>query len=512
MSRPYILGAAAFVASLAIFLAIAHVYGCARIGGLRHWVLHDDFMISERYARNLAQGRGLVFNPGERVEGFSDPLMVLGVCLPLEWMHVEARKLGLFVWIVNGICSSLIVLGLVFGSSGSRPRGAALATALVYLTLPHHGFFARAGMEVYLQALCLMIVVARLHAGGLAFYAALAALPLVHAMDLPLWLGAMLLRLGGQRHRWRPEARALALASLPLAAYLVFRLAYYHQILPNTYYAKAGDVVALRRGVEYLVHGASWIAPLLVLGAAVFWKLRATPRSALPVLGVVFFPYLVYVAKLGGDNFEWYRFVFVLIPALFALTAEAAGALDGLSWAALCLAAAGVQIVVNLWGYHHADANTRWLLAWDKSRIALGYAIRENTEPDQTVALFGIGNAAYFGDRPVIDMLGKTDLHIARTRPKKQRWVGHQKDYPDYVMGRRPDFVEMSYSPREMQDVEHLQQERHGRWGYFADLALDPTFRRDYGPVTSNVGAIPVYARNDMLPQRWVVLPELAGR
>jgi arabinofuranosyltransferase len=475
-------------------------------------VLHDDFMISERYARNLAQGRGLVFNPGERVEGFSDPLMVLGVCLPLEWMHVEARKLGLFVWIVNGICSSLIVLGLVFGSSGSPPPVAALATALVYLTLPHHGFFARAGMEVYLQALCLMIVVARLHAGGAAFYAALAAFPLVHAMDLPLWLGASLLRLGGQRHRWRAEAQALALASLPLVGYLAFRVAYYHQIFPNTYYAKAGGVLALRRGLEYLVHGASWIAPLLVLGAAVSWKRRATPRSALPVLGVVFFPYLVYVAKLGGDNFEWYRYVFVLIPALLALTAEAAGSLEGPSWAALCLAAAGLQIIVNLWGYHHADANNRWLLAWDKSRIALGYAIQENTGPDQTVALFGIGNAAYFGQRPLIDMLGKTDLHIARTRPKKQRWVGHQKDDPDYVMSRRPDFVEMSYSSREIQDVGRLEEERHGRWGYFAALALNPTFRRDYSPVASKGGYLPIYVRNDLLPERWVVLPELGGR
>jgi arabinofuranosyltransferase len=512
MRRPYILGAAVFVASLAIFLALAHAYGCTRIGGVRHWVLHDDFMISERYARNLAQGRGLVFNPGERVEGFSDPLMVLAVCLPLEWMHVEARKLGLFVWIVNGICSSLIVLGLVFGFSGARLRVAALATALVYLTLPHHGFFARAGMEVYLQALCLMIVVARLHAGGLAFYAALAALPLVHAMDLPLWLGALLLRLRGQRHRGRPEAQALALASLPLFGYFVFRLAYYHQIFPNTYYAKAASVLALGRGVEYLLHGASWIAPLLIVGAIAFWKMRATPRSALPVLGVVFFPFLVYVAKLGGDNFEWYRFVFILIPALLALTGEAAGSLEGSSWAAFCLAAAGLQIVVNIWGYRHADGNNRWLLAWDKSRIALGYAIEENTAPDQTVALFGIGNAAYFGERAVIDMLGKTDLHIARTRPKKQRWVGHQKDDPDYVMGRRPDFVEMSYSPREMQDVEQLQQERHGRWGYFADLALDPTFRRDYSPVTSNLGAIPVYARNDVLARRWVVLPELMDR
>src|SRR2546428_34173 len=57
--------------------------------------------------------------------------------------------------------------------------------------------------------------------------------------------------------------------------------------LPRPARAKAGDVLALRRGVEYLVHGASWIAPLLVLGTAVSWKRRATPRSALLVLGLL---------------------------------------------------------------------------------------------------------------------------------------------------------------------------------------------------------------------------------
>jgi arabinofuranosyltransferase len=39
--------------------------------------LNDDSFISFRYARNLAAGRGLVFNPGERVEGYTNPLWVL---------------------------------------------------------------------------------------------------------------------------------------------------------------------------------------------------------------------------------------------------------------------------------------------------------------------------------------------------------------------------------------------------------------------------------------------------
>src|SRR5438093_6967987 len=37
----------------------------------------DDVFISFRYAGNLVSGHGLVFNPGERVEGFSNPLWTL---------------------------------------------------------------------------------------------------------------------------------------------------------------------------------------------------------------------------------------------------------------------------------------------------------------------------------------------------------------------------------------------------------------------------------------------------
>ena len=41
------------------------------------WFLTDDAFISFRYVRNLLEGHGLVFNPGERVEGYSNFLWVL---------------------------------------------------------------------------------------------------------------------------------------------------------------------------------------------------------------------------------------------------------------------------------------------------------------------------------------------------------------------------------------------------------------------------------------------------
>ncbi|HEX9668193.1 MAG TPA: hypothetical protein VGC93_01805, partial [Thermoanaerobaculia bacterium] len=71
-SRPPVragLAAVALVAALAVYAT-----GC--------WLVWrqtpiDDAYISFRYARNLAAGEGLVFNPGERVEGYSGLSWVL---------------------------------------------------------------------------------------------------------------------------------------------------------------------------------------------------------------------------------------------------------------------------------------------------------------------------------------------------------------------------------------------------------------------------------------------------
>ena len=44
--------------------------------------LNDDAFISFRYARNLLEGQGLAFNPGERVEGYTNFLWVLELAAP----------------------------------------------------------------------------------------------------------------------------------------------------------------------------------------------------------------------------------------------------------------------------------------------------------------------------------------------------------------------------------------------------------------------------------------------
>ena len=72
------------------------------INGERYFVLFDDAMVGMRYAKNLAAGYGLVWNPGEYVEGYTNTLWVLYMSL-FHLLPITASKISLFIQISGGI-------------------------------------------------------------------------------------------------------------------------------------------------------------------------------------------------------------------------------------------------------------------------------------------------------------------------------------------------------------------------------------------------------------------------
>src|SRR4029077_17355811 len=75
----------------------------------------EDSFITFRYARNLAAGQGLVYNPGEHVMGFTSPLWTvwsaLGIAVvgtPITWA---------LVWTVIADLCTLIVGGTLVGAA-----------------------------------------------------------------------------------------------------------------------------------------------------------------------------------------------------------------------------------------------------------------------------------------------------------------------------------------------------------------------------------------------------------
>ena len=241
-------GRRAVIAALAV---VAVVVVVAQVGFYFPRTV-DDLFISLRYADHFAHGAGLVYNPGQHVEGFSSPLWVL------------LQSLG-FVLGVEGVVAtkllSLLSLSLLFGLTWRYARRLlGMAPALAMLTL------ALLAADSYVMAWALLgletpLYLALLLAWPLALDRHLAwntrrSASLVVLVGLALCLARpeapMYVALFGAAQVLEPRPgrnfrtrlrRALVPALVLLGAAVVLLLArhaYYGLWLPHTYYAKQG--------------------------------------------------------------------------------------------------------------------------------------------------------------------------------------------------------------------------------------------------------------------------------
>src|SRR5215203_3428828 len=81
------------------------------IDGVRYFSLFDDAMISMRYAKNVAEGFGAVWNPGgEPIAGYTNPLWMLFMAV-LHLLPVAQSTLSLFVQVAAAI---LLIVNLAY--------------------------------------------------------------------------------------------------------------------------------------------------------------------------------------------------------------------------------------------------------------------------------------------------------------------------------------------------------------------------------------------------------------
>ena len=344
----------------------------------------DDAWISYRYARNLVDGVGLVYNPGEYVEGITNLLWTLLVAAGLA-AGSEARGVGFGLGVTSG--AALLCLTYVYAGTGlasERRWAAGLAPWVVLSSLPF-AFWTSSGMETPLFALAVsaaLLAEAR-QRPGLATLAALLATAtrpegaLVAAAVFGWRLST----------RWREEGARLlvwpAVYALGLLALSGFRLAYYGALVPNTFHAKVGGVSPLR-GVQYALGFFAGGSCLLLVpaGFALLREARWAPAAVFALL------LTAYVVAVGGDVFPYGRFFVPLLPALAA--AAVAGAL--LAWRANLLAgvlawgAVGVVVGVGYLGRFTWEVGPCAIAVLALATLAAG-AARRRIAPLPTLGL-----------------------------------------------------------------------------------------------------------------------------
>ena len=284
------------------------------------WFLTDDAFISFRYVRNLLEGHGLVFNPGEYVEGYSNFLWVLELAALWGLFGLRPEQAAPWLSVAYTVGTLAVVLWWAARAPGlpRRRLAAWMAMGLLCSSATFAAWTSGGGLEtrqftffVVLAVVCLLLY-GRDWRGLMAASLALAATaytrpegPLIAACCFA-WHAAATAASG---ERW--DRRQLVCLVGPfvtlVAAHFLFRYAYYGEWLPNTYYAKhvrpwyeAGFkyfwAAALQTGLYLLL-------PLALAALWRAWRSRRDFAHALPLLCVA--AHMTYVLRIGGDHFEY---------------------------------------------------------------------------------------------------------------------------------------------------------------------------------------------------------------
>lgn len=301
--------------ALAFFAVLGLLYWHARV----YFWLCDDAYISFRYARNLKDGYGLVFNRGEPpVEGYTNFLWVLE--LAGLWKAFDiGPETGAILLSVLFTAGTLLVTALFFVHSpfpAARWLGA--WAALAYLaTNRSFSVWCTSGLETrqftFLVVLGIYLL-GRWREGtrylmGASFV--LAAAEYTRPEALLLFAACAIWYVVDAAHARRFDVNALGRFLLPfvalVAVHFVFRAVYYGDLLPNTYYAKHvrpwPDAGLCYWTLAICENGLYLSVPLAILGLV---ARLAFARDAVHVLSALcVLPHAAYLVRLGGDHFEF---------------------------------------------------------------------------------------------------------------------------------------------------------------------------------------------------------------
>src|SRR5690349_21804534 len=152
----------------AVLYAVFIVRPSVDVRGTRWFTLFDDAMISLTYARNLADGHGLVWNPGgPAVEGYTNPLWTI----IMAGLHHAGLSEALVPLAVSVVSAALVIGCVLLAAALARRlaptsrRAPAFAAALVGLCYPLV-YWSLRGMEVGLVTFLILagvVLALRLH-------------------------------------------------------------------------------------------------------------------------------------------------------------------------------------------------------------------------------------------------------------------------------------------------------------------------------------------------------------
>lgn len=428
----------------------------------------DDAFISYRYVKNFINGHGLVFNPGERVEGYTNFLWIILLSI--------FTKFGLDIIVVSkilGIASGCITLFLLYKTSAlffqkkNRSKNPAkswffaLFPSLLLASNSAFAYWSISGLETafFVMAVLLSVYFYFTNQRLMIISSALSSLIrpegvlvfgifILHKFFFSRKAGSF-----GKKDNLKKCLSYIFSFTLLLLPFLIFKIFYYGDLLPNPFYAKTGfSLEYLKTGMAYfwlfLKQYGLW--GILYLIPIAFYKDLGVKAKLILLMVYI---YTFYIIIIGGDVLKAHRFFLPVIPFLYLLFSFA------LVRFYLMLKKGFMNRTIPIFVVIAFSILTfflprNWIMNVRRAEIGLYikmsmYAerLRQSFGTDFTLAMSTIGAISYLTEAKVIDMLGLTDPYIAK-HPEKipgifSTWK-EKKFNTQYLLSRDPDVIMFS--------------------------------------------------------------------
>jgi arabinofuranosyltransferase len=471
--------------------------------------IQDDAFISFRYAQHLVQGKGLVWNAGDKVEGYTNFLWTLLMAVP-HYFGIDPVVFSMTIGMVFFLMCLCVTYSTAINLFGSQ--SIALVSVLFLGSNYTFSSFATGGMETEMQAgllaASLLVFVRSVREDSwkgkqLILLSFLTALSLLTRMDslviaLPLFLLAAIFSLGAAR-TWKEGITGICALVIPVATivglWLAWKLFYYGDILPNTYYIKIASETSAERGAAYVLDFflSYWLAPFVVLFVILIFhsvtishkedrdvvhrsvnnstesqersseqregivlgphrtdpadSLTSSERRAIALIALLAILWFVYVIGIGGDFMEFR----MMVPALPFLALI-------IGWVTIRVThyriiRFGLVLVMLCGSVHHA-VKFEWdgrygpesirqlkvhLAENGHNWIGIGRTLRRELDMNPAVTI-GTGNSGaipYYSGLRTVDLFGLNDREIAKEGAPWTHVPGHQRRAFLYDLVRR---------------------------------------------------------------------------
>lgn len=454
LSRPSKLSLyATLIAALGIVFAIVNRF------------VQDDAYISFRYARNLSDGLGLVWNQGERVEGYTNFLwtVLMAPAFVLKCDVVLWSYLLSIASFITTLCLLWQLSKRLIGDDGTSSWCVPLLAPLVLMSTNYSiTSYATGGLETAFVTMLVMLSAWllsfdqnedswlswwRLAAAGLVSAAAILTRMDSVLLLAPFWLAAWLVVPDRFFKFWTNGRRQLFLgalvASVICLVWLLWRHCYYGYWLPNTFLIK-GKVSPVRGMcwlMAFVLMYGWWILPLGLLAGrrgkcseAVACGL-AGRRPFVRALVSASVIWLTYVVMMGGDFME-FRMLMPSLPFVCLLLGVAMKTISLQKWRRLLttmvvfVAVLGTVGLPRWWPLRLFQPI--WLLKsfsveWKEYAEELVKILGADAH-DVKIAVSPAGIIPFTTGLPAFDNLGLNTREVAVSGadiPPAHRWLGN---------------------------------------------------------------------------------------